>query len=110
MKGNNMKRHILIFKTVLATAITVQAAPNSWTNTAATGRWEVGANWSLGVPPTNSQSGIVFKPHPGPEVDLRVPSIEKAQALLGYQPKSSLEAGISRTIPWYAEHLSVTQR
>ena len=59
---------------------------------------------------TNSKSGIVFKPHPGPEVDLRVPSIEKAQALLGYQPKISLEGGISRTIPWYAEHLSVTQR
>jgi UDP-glucose 4-epimerase len=59
---------------------------------------------------TNSKSDIVFKPHPGPEVDLRVPSIEKAQTVLGYQPKVSLEAGISRTIPWYAEHLSVTQR
>jgi nucleoside-diphosphate-sugar epimerase len=57
----------------------------------------------------NSRSDIVFKPHPGPEVDLRVPSIEKAQTLLGYQPKVSLEAGIARTIPWYAEHLSVTQ-
>jgi len=57
----------------------------------------------------NSKSDIVFKPHPGPEVDLRVPSIEKAQALLGYQPKVSLEAGISRTIPWYAEHLAVAR-
>jgi nucleoside-diphosphate-sugar epimerase len=56
----------------------------------------------------NSKSDIVFKPHPGPEVDLRVPSIEKAQALLGYQPKVSLETGISRTIPWYADHLSLT--
>ena len=34
---------------------------------------------------TNSKSEIVFKPHPGPEVDLRVPSIEKAMTLLGYQ-------------------------
>jgi nucleoside-diphosphate-sugar epimerase len=59
---------------------------------------------------TNSKSDIVFKPHPGPEVDLRVPSIEKARTLLGYQPKVSLEAGLSRTIPWYAEHMSVTQR
>jgi nucleoside-diphosphate-sugar epimerase len=58
---------------------------------------------------TNSKSDIVFKPHPGPEVDLRVPSIEKAQRVLGYQPKISLEAGISRTISWYAEHLSVTR-
>ena len=53
---------------------------------------------------TDSKSDIVFKPHPGPEVDLRVPSIEKAMTFLGYQPNVSLEAGISRTIPWYAEY------
>ena len=55
---------------------------------------------------TNSKSTIVFKPHPGPEVDLRVPSIEKAQTLLGYTPTVSLEAGISKTIPWYQEHMA----
>jgi len=55
---------------------------------------------------TNSKSEIVFKPHPGPEVDLRVPSIEKAAQLLGFKPTVSLEAGISRTIPWYAEHMA----
>src|SRR5262249_33023897 len=54
---------------------------------------------------TESKSEIVFSPHPGPEVDLRVPSIEKASALLGYKATVSLEAGISRTIPWYREHL-----
>jgi UDP-glucose 4-epimerase len=59
---------------------------------------------------TNSKSDIVFKPHPGPEVDLRVPSIDKAQTMLGYKPKVSLEAGLSRTIPWYAEHMSVASR
>ena len=55
---------------------------------------------------TQSKSEIVFKPHPGPEVDLRVPSIEKATSLLGFKPTVSLEAGISRTIPWYAEHFA----
>ena len=55
---------------------------------------------------THSKSEIVFKPHPGPEVDLRVPSIEKAARLLGFKPVVSLEAGISRTIPWYAEHMA----
>jgi nucleoside-diphosphate-sugar epimerase len=55
---------------------------------------------------TQSKSDIVFKPHPGPEVQLRVPSIEKAQTLLGFNPKTSLEAGISKTIPWYAEHMA----
>ena len=54
---------------------------------------------------TQSTSEIVFKPHPGPEVDLRVPSIEKAASLLGFKPTVSLESGISRTIPWYREHL-----
>ena len=54
---------------------------------------------------TKSSSSIVYKPHPGPEVDLRVPSIEKATRLLGYHPKISLEAGVSRAIAWYAEHL-----
>jgi UDP-glucose 4-epimerase len=54
---------------------------------------------------TNSKSEIVFKPHPGPEVDLRVPSIEKATALLGFRPTVSLETGVSKTIPFYAQHL-----
>lgn len=56
---------------------------------------------------THSSSEIVFKPHPGPEVDLRVPSIEKAMTLLGFAPKISLAEGIGRAIPWYREHLSV---
>jgi nucleoside-diphosphate-sugar epimerase len=55
---------------------------------------------------TQSKSEIVFKPHPGPEVDLRVPSIEKAATLLGYKATVSLEAGITRTIPFYAENLA----
>jgi nucleoside-diphosphate-sugar epimerase len=55
---------------------------------------------------TNSKSEIVFKPHPGPEVDLRVPSIEKAASLLDYKPAVSLEAGITKTIPFYRENLA----
>ena len=53
---------------------------------------------------TNSKSTIVFKPHPWPEVDLRVPSIEKAMTLLGYRPTVSLEAGVSQAIAWYRDH------
>ena len=53
---------------------------------------------------TNSKSEIVFKPHPGPEVDLRVPSIEKAMSLLGYKPTVSLEAGVAQAIAWYREN------
>ncbi len=29
---------------------------------------------------------------------------------LGFQPTIALETGISRTIPWYAEHLADLQR
>ncbi len=53
---------------------------------------------------TNSKSEIVFKPHPGPEVDLRVPSIEKAMSLLGFKPAVSLEAGVSQAIAWYRDN------
>jgi nucleoside-diphosphate-sugar epimerase len=52
-----------------------------------------------------SRSEIVFKPHPGPEVDLRVPSIEKAIAVLGYRPRVPLESGVRQSIAWYAGHL-----
>jgi len=53
---------------------------------------------------TNSKSEIIFKPHPGPEVDLRVPSIEKAMTLLDYKPTVSLEAGVAQAITWYRDH------
>ncbi|HYU81024.1 MAG TPA: SDR family NAD(P)-dependent oxidoreductase [Vicinamibacterales bacterium] len=55
---------------------------------------------------TSSKSEIIFRPHPGPEVDLRVPSIEKAISMLDFRPGVSLEAGIRQTIPWYAENLA----
>jgi dTDP-glucose 4,6-dehydratase len=54
-----------------------------------------------------SHSEIVFKQHPGPEVEIRVPSIEKAQTILGYTPKINLESGISKTIEWYRSHQGV---
>ena len=41
---------------------------------------------------TNSKSTIVFKPHPGPEVDLRVPSIEKAMPDPAISPRSARAA------------------
>jgi UDP-glucuronate decarboxylase len=48
-----------------------------------------------------SSSSIVYKLHPGPEVEMRIPSIQKAQTLLGYAPKVGLDEGIARTIEWY---------
>jgi nucleoside-diphosphate-sugar epimerase len=54
---------------------------------------------------TGSRSPIVFKPHPGPEVEMRVPDISKARKLLGFEPKVGLEEGLGRCIEWYREHL-----
>ena len=54
---------------------------------------------------TNSKSEIIYKPHPGPEVDLRVPSIDKAKTMLGYKPTVSLESGVSQAIAWYRENM-----
>ena len=51
-----------------------------------------------------SQSDIVFKKHPGPEVEIRVPSIERAETILGFRPQIGLEEGIAQTIEWYRHH------
>lgn len=49
----------------------------------------------------NSGSKIEFKEIKYPEVDIRVPSIEKAKRVLGFKPKVSFEEGIKKTIEWY---------
>ena len=54
---------------------------------------------------TGSKSRIVFRPHPGPEVEMRVPDIDRAKSLLGFQPKIGLQEGLERSIAWYQEHL-----
>jgi nucleoside-diphosphate-sugar epimerase len=54
----------------------------------------------------NSRSEITFRPHPGSEIELRVPSIHKAAALVGYAPKVGLEQGLAQTIAWYANNLA----
>lgn len=57
---------------------------------------------------TGSRSTIQFKPHPGPEVEMRVPDISKARDLLAYHPKVGLEEGLQRSIAWYKCHTEVT--
>lgn len=53
----------------------------------------------------NSRSKIVFKPHPGPEVEMRIPDVNKACLLLNYKPKVNLEDGLKESIDWYKIHL-----
>jgi nucleoside-diphosphate-sugar epimerase len=51
-----------------------------------------------------SSSSLVFAPHPGPEVEVRIPNIDLAARTLGFSPRVGLEEGLAETIAWYAEH------
>lgn len=50
---------------------------------------------------TGSDSQIEFKKHPGPEVHLRVPNIDRARDVLGFEPRVSLDEGLKATIKYY---------
>jgi UDP-glucuronate decarboxylase len=54
---------------------------------------------------TGTRSKIVYIPKNYVDVELRIPSIIKAQDLLGYQPKVDLNEGIKRTYDWYKKIL-----
>jgi dTDP-glucose 4,6-dehydratase len=48
-----------------------------------------------------SKSKIVYVTKNYVDVELRIPSIEKAKELLGFAPKIDLNEGILRTYKWY---------
>jgi nucleoside-diphosphate-sugar epimerase len=50
---------------------------------------------------SGSRSKISFVPWDQTDVELRIPNIEKARRLLGYEPQVDLEDGLLRTIQWY---------
>jgi len=54
-----------------------------------------------------SSSQIVHVPKTYVDVELRVPSIDKAKTLLGFEPKVDLNEGIKRTIEWYRNKMRV---
>ena len=54
---------------------------------------------------SNSKSKIEFSELEHPEVNIRVPSIDKAKRILGYKPKISFEEGIAKTLDWYKKIL-----
>lgn len=53
-----------------------------------------------------SKSKIVYILKTYVDVELRIPSIDKAKEILGYIPKYDLEVGIERTINWYRGELN----
>lgn len=49
----------------------------------------------------NSNSDIAYVPKEYVDVELRIPSIDKAIKMLGYNPEYDLAKGLEKTIEWY---------
>jgi UDP-glucuronate decarboxylase len=56
---------------------------------------------------SGNSSKIVHVPKNYVDVELRIPSINKARKLLKFEPKISLDEGIKRTIDWYRNKLNI---
>src|SRR5207249_9881786 len=54
---------------------------------------------------TGCPGEIVFQPLHYADVELRVPDVDKARRLLGFEAAVELDEGLSRTIAWYRERL-----
>jgi nucleoside-diphosphate-sugar epimerase len=59
---------------------------------------------------SGSQSQIVHIEHPYPDITIRVPSLTKAQELLGYEPKIDLDRGLRLTIDWYRANRQLLEK
>jgi UDP-glucose 4-epimerase len=54
----------------------------------------------------NSKSEIVHEPPLSADIAIRIPSVAKAESLLGFKAKIDLEEGIRRTADWMVEKLA----
>ena len=50
-----------------------------------------------------ADSEITFRPLHYTDVEMRIPNVDKARNLLGWEPKVDLDDGLARTIAWYRE-------
>ena len=55
-------------------------------------------------------SKIKFVSRSGPDVELRVPGVEKAKRLIGFEAKTDLEAGIKLTADYYRRLISLDKQ
>jgi UDP-glucose 4-epimerase len=54
---------------------------------------------------TGCLGDIVFQPLHYTDVELRVPNVDKARRMLGFEASVELDEGLARTIAWYRERL-----
>ena len=59
---------------------------------------------------TGSSSVIRFVEWDFPDVELRIPNIDKARTILNFHPRVNLEDGLARTIEWYRERLGMQKK
>jgi UDP-glucose 4-epimerase len=52
---------------------------------------------------TGREGELVFQPLHYSDVELRIPNVDKARELLGFEAKVELDEGLERTIAWYRE-------
>jgi nucleoside-diphosphate-sugar epimerase len=53
---------------------------------------------------------IVFQPIHYLDVELRIPNVDKARALLGFEARVELDEGLEKTIAWYRQKLAAAAR
>jgi dTDP-glucose 4,6-dehydratase len=58
---------------------------------------------------TGSTSAIVYKPLPQDDPQVRQPDITKAKKVLGWEPKTSLDEGLGKTIEYFRSRLEETK-
>ncbi|MEW5801564.1 MAG: UDP-glucuronic acid decarboxylase family protein [bacterium] len=58
---------------------------------------------------TGTKSRLIFHPLPVDDPKVRQPDIQKAQQLLKWSPRYSLEEGLTRTLEWMRTKISTTQ-
>ena len=46
---------------------------------------------------------LVFRPLHYADVELRIPNVEKARELLGWEPTVELDEGLEKTVAWYRQ-------
>jgi UDP-glucose 4-epimerase len=56
---------------------------------------------------TGADVDIVFQPLHYADVELRIPNVEKAREVLGFEAKVDLDEGLEKTIAWYRQKLTL---
>ena len=52
---------------------------------------------------TGCAGELVFQPLHYADVELRIPNVEKARTVLGWEPRVELDEGLEKTIAWYRQ-------